>query len=164
FIKPREVDMLTPEQIEFYNTNGYVVVENVLTKEELQSLRDDFAGWVDESRSHDGPFGETIDGKPRFDLEDGHSAEKPALRRINSPHEISDAYMQVMADSGLTDAVADVVGPDVKLHHTKINSKLPAPKTALKWHQDFPFTPHSNDSLVTALLMVDDVTETNGPL
>ena len=156
--------MLTPEQIEFYNTNGYVVVENVLTKEELQSLRDDFAGWVDESRSHDGPFGETIDGKPRFDLEDGHSAEKPALRRINSPHEISDAYMQVMADSGLTDAVADVVGPDVKLHHTKINSKLPGAKTAVKWHQDFPFTPHSNDSLVTALLMVDDVTETNGPL
>ena len=156
--------MLTQEQIEFYNANGYVVVENVLTRDELQALRDDFAGWVDESRGHNGPFGETVDGKPRFDLEEGHTADKPALRRINSPHEISDAYMQVMADSGLTDAVADVVGPDVKLHHTKINSKLPGAKTAVKWHQDFPFTPHSNDSLVTALLMVDDVTETNGPL
>ncbi|MEK9801456.1 MAG: phytanoyl-CoA dioxygenase family protein, partial [Alphaproteobacteria bacterium] len=34
----------------------------------------------------------------------------------------------------------------------------------VKWHQDFPFTPHSNDSLVTALLMMDDVDEENGPL
>lgn len=156
--------MLTQEQIDFYNENGYVVVEDVITPEELAALRQDFSNWVEDSRAQDGPFGETIDGKPRFDLEDGHTAENPALRRINSPHEISDAFMQVMADSGLTDAVADVVGPDVKLHHTKINSKLPGAKTAVKWHQDFPFTPHSNDSLVTALLMVDDVTETNGPL
>ena len=50
--------------------------------------------------------------------------------------------------------VADLIGPDVKLHHTKINSKLPGSATAVKWHQDFPFTPHSNDSLITALLMV----------
>ena len=34
----------------------------------------------------------------------------------------------------------------------------------MKYHQDFPFTPHSNDDVVTALLMVDEVTEENGPL
>jgi ectoine hydroxylase-related dioxygenase (phytanoyl-CoA dioxygenase family) len=34
----------------------------------------------------------------------------------------------------------------------------------VKWHQDFPFTPHSNDDLVTALLMIDEVTAENGPL
>ena len=156
--------MLTQEHIDFYNENGYVVIEDVINQDELAALRADFAGWVEDSKKETGPFGETIDGKPRFDLEDGHDAEKPALRRINSPHEISDAFMQVMANSGLTDAVAGVVGPDVKLHHTKINSKLPGSKTAVKWHQDFPFTPHSNDSMVTALLMVDDVTEENGPL
>jgi ectoine hydroxylase-related dioxygenase (phytanoyl-CoA dioxygenase family) len=60
--------------------------------------------------------------------------------------------------------VADLIGPNVKLHHTKINSKLPGARTTVKWHQDFPFTPHSNDDLVTALLMVDEVTERNGPL
>ena len=69
-----------------------------------------------------------------------------------------------MSDSTMTDFVADLIGPDVKLHHTKINSKQPGAETVVKWHQDFPFTPHSNDSVVTALLMVDEVTETNGPL
>ena len=69
-----------------------------------------------------------------------------------------------MASSRMTDCVAELIGPNVKLHHTKINSKLPGGATAVKWHQDFPFTPHSNDDVVTALLMVDDVTEENGPL
>ena len=80
------------------------------------------------------------------------------------PHEVSDAYFNVMADSGMADMVADLIGPDIKLHHTKINSKLPGSATAVKWHQDFPFTPHTNDDLITALLMVDEVTEENGPL
>ncbi|MGC6484624.1 MAG: phytanoyl-CoA dioxygenase family protein [Candidatus Puniceispirillales bacterium] len=156
--------MLTQDQINFFNENGYLVVEDAVTPEQLQSLRDDFAAWVEESRSHDEAWGETVNGKSRFDVETGHSAETPALRRINAPHEVSDAYFEVMADSGMTDMVADLIGPDVKLHHTKINSKLPGSATAVKWHQDFPFTPHTNDSLITALLMVDDVTQENGPL
>jgi len=41
---------------------------------------------------------------------------------------------------------------------------LPHSATVVKWHQDFPFTPHSNDDLITALLMVDEVTMENGPL
>jgi ectoine hydroxylase-related dioxygenase (phytanoyl-CoA dioxygenase family) len=64
----------------------------------------------------------------------------------------------------MVDMVADLVGPDLRYHHCKINSKLPGGATEVKWHQDFPFTPHSNWDLVTALLMVDEVTEENGPL
>lgn len=156
--------MLTQEQIDFFNANGYLVVENAVSSEQWLALRNDFDGWVAESRGHETSWGETVNGKARFDVETTHSAEKPALRRINAPHEVSEAYFNVMADSNMTDMVADLIGPDVKLHHTKINSKLPGSATAVKWHQDFPFTPHSNDSLITALLMVDEVTLENGPL
>jgi len=156
--------MLTQDQIDFFNDNGYLVVEDAITPEQLQALRADFAAWVEESKSHEDAWGEMVNGKPRFDVEKGHSSENPALRRINAPHEVSDAYFNAMADSGMADMVADLIGPDVKLHHTKINSKLPGSATAVKWHQDFPFTPHTNDDLITALLMVDEVTEENGPL
>jgi len=156
--------MLTPEQIAFFRENGYLVVENAVSADQLRRLQDDFTGWVDDSRGRDSAWGETVNGKARFDLEPGHNAETPALRRVNAPHEVSDAYFEVMADSAMTDMVADLIGPDVKLHHTKVNSKLPGAATAVKWHQDFPFTPHTNDDLVTALLMVDEVTEENGPL
>ena len=156
--------MLSREQVEFFNANGYLVVEDAVTPDQLDALRQDFAGWVEESRGHDEAWGEIINGKPRFDVEKGHSAATPALRRVNAPHEVSDAYFNVMADSKMTDMVADLIGPDVKLHHTKINSKLPGSATAVKWHQDFPFTPHTNDDLITALLMVDEVNTENGPL
>ena len=127
-------------------------------------MQDDFAGWVEESRRHRQPYGDTLDGRPRFDLEAGHSAEKPGLRRVNAPVEVSQAYYDAMAASRMTDCVADLIGPNVKFHHSKINAKLPGGQTAVKWHQDFPFTPHSNDDIVTALLMVDEVTAENGPL
>ena len=156
--------MLSQEQIEFFNAHGYLVVEDAISQDQLKALRDDFASWVEESRSHDDAWGEMVNGKPRFDVEKGHSADQPALRRINAPHEVSDAYFNAMADSNMADMVADLIGPDIKLHHTKINSKLPGSATAVKWHQDFPFTPHTNDDLITALLMVDEVTEENGPL
>ena len=155
---------LTQAQIDFFWENGYLVVENAVSGEQLDALNADFDGWVTESRDHHEAYGDTLDGRPRFDLEPGHTAEKPALRRVNAPVEVSDAYYQAMADSWMTECVADLIGPNVKLHHTKINSKLPGGNTQVKWHQDFPFTPHSNDDLVTALLMVDEVTDKNGPL
>lgn len=156
--------VLTEEQKSSFWSEGFLVVENAVSGDLLARLQADFSGWVEESRGHEEAFGETLDGRPRFDLEGGHSAEKPALRRVNAPIEVSDAYYEAMADSRMTDAVAELIGPDIKLHHTKINSKLPGAATVVKWHQDFPFTPHSNDDLVTALLMVDEVTEENGPL
>lgn len=155
---------LTPEAHSAFWRDGYVLVKNALDPSELMALQAEFAGWVTESRGHLEPWGEIMDGRPRFDLEPGHRADSPALRRVNSPTEISASYDAVMASSRIPRMVADLIGPNVKFHHAKINSKLPGAATQVKWHQDFPFTPHSNDDLVTALIFVDEVTAENGPL
>ena len=86
------------------------------------------------------------------------------LRRVNNPSEIDDIYMEAMRDSAMTDMVTDLIGPDVKYHHCKINLKLPGANTEVRYHQDFAYTPHTNDDVVTALLMVDDMTPENGCL
>ena len=156
--------VLSEAQKEAFWRDGYLVVENAVDPDLLKALKGDFAGWVEDSRGHTEPYGDTLDGRPRFDLEPGHRADKPGLRRVNAPVEVSEAYYAAMASSVMTDCVADLIGPNVKFHHSKINSKLPGGQTAVKWHQDFPFTPHSNDDLITALLMVDEVTAENGPL
>ena len=156
--------MLSEEQKEQFWRDGFLVVENAVTPAALKALQTAFLGWVEQSREHAAPYGETMDGRARFDVEPAHTAAKPGLRRVNAPVEISPAYFDVMASSRMTDCVAELIGPNVKAHHCKINSKLPGGGTAVKWHQDFPFTPHSNDDLITALLMVDEVTEENGPL
>jgi len=156
--------VLSDRQKALFDEQGYLLVENALGGEQLREMRQQFADWVEESRSHEEAYGETVDGRARFDLEPGHRADKPALRRVNAPTDISAVYYRVMRDSAMTDCVAELIGPNVKYHHSKINSKLPGTATEVKWHQDFPFTPHSNDDLVTALLMIDEVTDENGPL
>src|SRR3546814_8900293 len=57
------------------------------------------AGWVEDSREQSRPFGPpTIDGRPRFDMGAEHSAAHPALRRVNNPSDVSDAYRGVRSE------------------------------------------------------------------
>ena len=155
---------LEAQQIDQFWRDGVLVVEDAVLDSQLDRLRQQFDAWVEESRGHDLPYGEMIDGRPRFDVEQGHKPDAPALRRVNAPADISDAYLEAVRDSRMTEMVADLIGPNVKHHHNKINSKLPGTRTEVRWHQDFPFTPHTNTDLVTALLMLDDMTPENGPL
>ena len=69
-----------------------------------------------------------------------------------------------MRNARTVDFCADLIGPGVRFHHGKVNSKLPGTATKVKWHQDFPFEPMTNDDMITCLLFVDDVTLENGPL
>ncbi|MFQ5544517.1 MAG: phytanoyl-CoA dioxygenase family protein [Acidiferrobacterales bacterium] len=156
--------MLSAQQIDQYRQQGFVVVRNVIEAVQLKPLSDELDGWIEESRSHSSNYGDTPDGKARFDLEAGHSAELPRLRRVSNPVDISNAYQDVLWDGPIVDAVVDLVGPDVKFHHCKLNIKLPSMETRVDYHQDHAFDPHTNDNSATALLMLDDMTEDNGCL
>ncbi len=157
--------MLSCGQIDDFWHDGYLVAKNAVSEEQLRTLQESIHDWVQESRAHDAPFGEpTVDGRPRFDMGEEHCAERPALRRVNNPSEVNAHFNDVMRNSAMLDMVTDLIGPDVKYHHCKINLKLPGSHTAVRYHQDFPYTPHTNDDIVTALLMLDDVTEENGCL
>ena len=150
------------QQTQFWE-NGVIVVEAAYSLEELEVLRRQHQQWVEESRQHAGPFGEMQDGRPRFDVEPGHSAESPALRRVASPEEISDGFLNLLKQGPLLENVADLLGTDLRFHHAKLNSKLPGSGTKVKWHQDFTFDPHSNDDCITAMLFLDTITSEIGP-
>jgi ectoine hydroxylase-related dioxygenase (phytanoyl-CoA dioxygenase family) len=150
------------QQSEFWE-NGVIVLESLYSEQDLEPLRLQHQRWIDESRQHRGPFGQMQDGRPRFDVEPGHSAEQPALRRVASPEEISDAFLDMIERGPMLEAVADLLGNDLRFHHAKLNSKLPGSGTTVKWHQDFTFDPHSNDDCITAMLFLDDINSDIGP-
>lgn len=156
--------VLRQDQMDRFWRDGVLMVDDAVTPDQLSGLRGVFAGWVEESRGHVADYGETLDGRARFDLEPGHCAERPALRRVQSPEEISEVYAGVMREARTVDFCADLIGPAIRFHHGKVNSKLPGAATKVKFHQDFLFQPMTNDDLITALLFVDDVTLENGPL
>jgi len=158
------VSVLSSAELEHYQSQGYLVMRQVLGAAKLAALGAELAGWIEESRRHQANWGECIDGRPRFDLEAEHGAARPRLRRVNNPAEISEAYREVIFEGAVPDVVAALVGPDVKFHHCKINLKPPRSETRVGYHQDFPYTPHSNEDIVETLILLDDMSPENGCL
>lgn len=156
--------ILSARQVSDFNRDGYMLLENAITADQLTLLRAEFNQWVEESRKQTDSYGITCDGRPRFSVQPGHSADHPALRRIASPNELSDLWLDTMRNSIAVDAVCDIFGPNLRFNNAKINSKLPGSGTDVKYHQDFPFELHTNDDLMTVLYFIDDVTLENGPL
>ena len=155
---------LTSQQISQFEEQGFLVLEQAIPAEALDALRKEFSDWVAESQNHREPYGMTVDGRPRFDVEPGHSADRPALRRVSSPVEISDTYLGFMRDNPALNAVTDLLGPNIRFENAKVNSKLPGAATEVRFHQDFLFEPHTNDDLITVLFYLDDMTADNGAL
>jgi len=156
--------ILSQNQKKQFWTDGFLLVENAINDRQLENLKKTFLDWVNDSRNYKTDYGETMDGRPRFDLQPGHSSDVPGLRQIQSPEEISEVFADVMRNGRSVDMCAELIGQGIRFHHGKVNSKLPGTATKVNFHQDFPFEPMTNDDMITCLLFIDDVTLENGPL
>ena len=156
--------MLTAAQKQTYLDQGFVLIPQAISANKIAAMAEELQGWIEESRDHNKNYGATRNGKSRFDLEPGHSKQHPKLRRINNPVDISQAYRDVLFEGPAVEVAVDVLGPNVKFHHCKLNIKLPGMVTRVDYHQDHPFDVHTNDDHVTLLVLLDDMTEANGCL
>lgn len=153
-IPPR---VLTQSQREFYFTEGYLLLEKVIDESWLAKLRAATDEMVERSRS-------ITQSDKVFDLEPGHRTDAPRLRRVSNPVEQHPVYWDYVNHSILPDIVADLVGPDVKFHHSKLNFKWARGGEEVKWHYDISFWPHTNYSPLTVGTYIYDCGMDNGPL
>jgi len=100
----------------------------------------------------------------RLDLEDTHTPDRPRLRRIKLPHKISDVVRELMFSDLILAPARDLIGPDLRLHTTKLNMKSAGYGAAVEWHQDYAFYPHTNDDILAIGVIIDDMESENGPL
>ena len=149
--------MLTREQIEFYNKNGYLLVEDAVSPERLQALRDLTYDFIERSRA-------VSQSDELYDIDEGHSPARPKLTRIKLPHERHPLYWETVKSERISGILASLLGPDVLLQTSKLNTKAPGGGAAVEWHQDWAFYPHTNDDLCAVGVMMDDCAIENGPL
>jgi ectoine hydroxylase len=121
--------MLTDAQRRQYETEGWLSVAGLVDADWLERLRRITAEFVDASRA-------VTESNVLYDLDEGHSAEDPRLRRLTSPTDLHDEYWEFASRSVLADVAADLLGPDVKVHHSKLNFKAPRGGEEVKWHHD----------------------------
>ncbi|HUA51273.1 MAG TPA: phytanoyl-CoA dioxygenase family protein [Candidatus Sulfotelmatobacter sp.] len=149
--------VLSQGQRERYFAQGYLLVENAVPMDWIERLRAVTDAMVERSR-HQTKSDEV------FDLEPGHSAATPRLRRLSSPVIHHPLYWEFIATSPLGDIAADLLGPDVKFHHAKLNFKWAEGGEEVKWHQDITFWPHTNYGVLTIGTYLYDCGPEQGPL
>ena len=150
-------NVLSEAQRAFYFRQGYLKVEGVVPRAMLDDLRAATDELLEESRS-------VVKSNQRFDLGPDHGAACPRPRRIRAAVDQHPTYWAFAAAPLMVDIVADVVGPDVKFHSSKLNFKWPGGQEEVKWHQDIPAWPHTNYSPVTVGIYLEDVSADEGPL
>ena len=159
---PEQVLQTTPkvlserQRVSYYE-DGYLLVEKAIDDQWLARLRTATEKMVMSSR-------EVTASDATWDIESGHSAAAPKLRRLSSPNDHHPDYWAYACSDPVLNIVADLIGPDIKFHHSKLNFKWAGGGEEVKWHQDIGFWPHTNFTPCTVGLYLEDCTDDQGPL
>ena len=159
---PEQVLQTTPkvlserQRVSYYE-DGYLLVEKAIDDHWLARLRTATEKMVMSSR-------EVTASDATWDIESGHSAAAPKLRRLSSPNDHHPDYWAYACSDPVLNIVADLIGPDIKFHHSKLNFKWCGGGEEVKWHQDIGFWPHTNFSPCTVGLYLYDCDNNQGPL
>ena len=151
------MECLTPDQKAQYEAQGYLVLENRIPADWIAKIRDEITRFEAEAAT-------MMASNERLDLEDSHTPTEPRLRRIKLPHTISDVVRDLMYSDHVLAPARDLIGPDLRLHTTKLNMKSAGYGAAVEWHQDYAFYPHTNDDILAIGVLIDDMAPENGPL
>jgi len=136
--------MLTTKELTQFENDGFVTVDGLFSPAEVEDLR----------QAADDPA-------VRQDLKKRGADEHCVhLLEITAKHE---AFKNLARDPRIADRVAQLIGDDVQLQHSKLATK-PSKKGAgaFGWHQDYAYFPHTNYDLVAVMVMLDDATPENG--
>jgi ectoine hydroxylase-related dioxygenase (phytanoyl-CoA dioxygenase family) len=142
---------------ERYVQDGYLLVPGHVSARWLDRLRAVVAAKIEESRA-------LAASDDQFDLAPDHSAEKPNIRRLRKAVDQHPELWAFARDATVVDLVADVLGPDLRFHSSKLNFKWSAGGDAVRWHQDIQAWPHTSFAVLTFGVYLEDTDSAQGPL
>ncbi|PAX07738.1 phytanoyl-CoA dioxygenase family protein [Sphingomonas lenta] len=147
---------LTPDQIERYRRDGFVVLERVLDEAELELWRAQVGEAVDERVTHQNGLNNRFDGADPFYAK----VFTQALRLADTHAGVRD----LVVDERLGALAGELVGADaMRMWHDQALVKEPyANQTA--WHRDTPYWSFHSPDAINFWVALDDATLANGCL
>ena len=135
---------LTAAESVSYHDDGFIVIPGVFSLPEIDALRAAEASPAIQSAL----------------CEAGIGQRTVHLLELTTRHP---AFLALARDPRIVRRLQALLGPDIQLQHSKLATKPPTPGTgAFSWHQDLPFYPHTNTSLLSVFVYLDDATAENG--
>ena len=108
--------MISAGDIAFYREYGYLVMRDVLNRNEAEELRRVTDEFVEKARAvsaHD----------EIYDLEDSHSAADPRVRRIKTPHLWHPTYAAMVRHPRILEVLKRLWGASIRFDVGKLNLK-----------------------------------------
>ncbi|MGE0801929.1 MAG: phytanoyl-CoA dioxygenase family protein [Lautropia sp.] len=149
--------MISDSVVAQYQRDGYIVVPGVLSEAEVAELRQITEQFVERSR-------EASTHTDIYDLEPGHSASQPRVRRIKTPDRFHPGYARMVRHPKIVAVLQKLWGPNIRFDLSKLNLKAAGFGSPVEWHQDWAFYPHTNDDLAAVGIMIDAFTPDNGAM
>ena len=136
---------LSPEQKAFYQDNGYVLCRGLFSSQEAAQLR---------REAHE--LAERL--KRIRNIDAAWSTVKHTHTVVQHCHDVqfySAVFTRMIVDPRFAAAAQSIIGPNVQLHHTKMFIKPPEKGAPFPMHQDYPYFPFRNDSMIAAIIHLD---------
>jgi phytanoyl-CoA hydroxylase len=138
--------------IERYERDGYMVMEDLVSRSEVTELREEAEKLCLER------------GTALARDSDARSSDPlAAYLAIHFPHKLSSRFREALAHPRIVDVLTSLIGPNVKCMQSMLFIKH-AGKPGQAWHQDEDFIPTRDRSLTAAWIALDDATIDNGCL
>jgi ectoine hydroxylase-related dioxygenase (phytanoyl-CoA dioxygenase family) len=157
---------LTPSQVEAFREDGYLIVENVLSADELAAMRQR----ADEIAQGALPEGSRIRRQVEPAVERGETATdsyRDSLRKMTGlALGGDDVFVAHALRPRIVALIQALLGPDLTLYQDQLFMKAPRVGSRQPYHQDQPagFYIDPPDQLVTVWTALDESTEENGCL
>jgi len=149
--------MISDSDVRDYVRDGVIVVQQVLDQQLLTALRLKIADLTASAASVNAH-------NDVYDLEPSHSPQDPRVRRIKLPHKVDPLFYDVVRQPQVIAILKKLLGPNIRLHGSKLNMKSAHYGSPVEWHQDWAFYPHTNDDILAIGVMLDDTDMSNGPM
>jgi len=152
--------MLTEQQVHEFWDKGYLRIPRAFSPEEMDAIERDLDflldQWAETSMGWTGPW--------RRVYMDADTEKRSQLTHLHDLHFYSEAWRRAVTQDALTEAMADLIGPNVELHHTTLHIKPPETGHPFPLHQDNAFYEHVNDKYIDVLVHLDDTRHENGEI
>jgi len=149
---------LTPEQLQSWEENGFLLVSGIFSSEEVADLRDHFMDIQREAQHPDSPLREKY--APLSPAESGGDVLKE-FPRVMHPHNFDELSMQRMLDVRLENVLRDLFGEEPLAAQSMFYYK-PMGARGQALHQDNFYLNVRPGTCIAAWLAVDDADEENG--
>ncbi len=153
---------LTDEQLERFQHDGYLVIENFLSPEEVARTKSGIQRVSDEAADLEGDVaGFNFERQNGAGFNSDTAIRKGVLRKIQGAVFFVSEVKDVFTSEKMLDCMEDLMGQNVYYHSSKVMFKPPG-GVAKPWHQDAAYWRQFDPNQITIWIAIDDSSEENG--